>query len=474
MLGPRGPEQYEFFAGSLRDLVPDDHVLVRVARVLDLSWLRAEVVDLYCPENGRPGIDPEAALRLMLAGFLLGIVHDRRLMREAAVNVAIRWFSGYGLTERLPDHSSLTRIRQRWGEARFRRVFERTVQACVAAKVAKGEVVHIDASLIRADVSWEALAKRWIEKVGDENALDEAKRDSKKTGKYKKLCTTDPDATMATSSRRQRLEPSYKQHTAVDDEAGVVLDVHVSTGEDNEGAELTPALDRVEALTGVKVATATVDLGYANAKVYGELERRGTAAVIPPKAEPIRSPVPVRRFRYDARHDVLKCPRGKVLKAGRAVKHGRLFTSRARDCKGCDLRGLCLSVGRVNKAVVVGHDYPLAAPAKRAGPGGPARPRSRLPRPPRPGAAAAAGRSPGRPRPRAAARRLRHPLGKPQHPAPAGGGCGAGGDAGDTYLAATNLPVSVAIGAIFVVCVLVFRRDIVGEAVHRLGRRATR
>ncbi|TWB34629.1 transposase-like protein DUF772 [Nitrospirillum pindoramense] len=129
-------------------------------------------------------------------------------MREAAVNIAIRWFAGYGLTERLPDHSSLTRIRQRWGELRFRRVFERTVQACLAAKVAKGEVVHVDASLIRADVSWEALAKRWVDKVGEENPVDEAERDSKETGKYQKVCTTDPDASMATSGRRQRLEPS--------------------------------------------------------------------------------------------------------------------------------------------------------------------------------------------------------------------------------------------------------------------------
>lgn len=365
MLVQRGPEQYEFFAGSLRDLVPGDHVLARVGRVLDLSWLRAEVADLYSPDNGRPGIDPEAALRLMLAGFLLGIVHDRRLMREAAVNVAIRWFAGYGLTERLPDHSSLTRIRQRWGELRFRRVFERTVQACLAAKVAKGEVVHVDASLIRADVSWEALAKRWVDRVGEENPVDEAERDSKKTGKYKKVCITDPDASMATSGRRQRLEPSYKQHTAVDDEAGVVLDVHVTTGEDNEGAELVPALDRVEALTGAKVATATADAGYAYAKVYGQLERRGTQPVIPPKTEPIRSPVPMRRFRYDARHDILKCPRGKVLKAGRAVKHGRFFTSRARDCRRCDLRKLCLSGGRANKAVVVGDDYPALLRARR-------------------------------------------------------------------------------------------------------------
>lgn len=73
-------EQFEFFAGGLRDLIPDEHVLARVARVLDLTWLRDEIADLYCSDNGRPGIEPVAALRLMLAGFVLGFVHDRRLM----------------------------------------------------------------------------------------------------------------------------------------------------------------------------------------------------------------------------------------------------------------------------------------------------------------------------------------------------------------------------------------------------------
>jgi transposase len=110
MLGSRVRGQTELImAGSLRDLIPDDHILARVDRVLDLSWLRAEVRQLYAADGaGRPGIDPEAAVRLMLAGFLLGIVHDRRLMREAQVNIAIRWFAGYGLHEVLPDHSSLT------------------------------------------------------------------------------------------------------------------------------------------------------------------------------------------------------------------------------------------------------------------------------------------------------------------------------------------------------------------------------
>src|SRR3974390_2439959 len=111
MLGWKERDQLELFiAGSLRQLVPDDHILSRVDRVLDLSWLREAVADLYCAGNGRPGIDPEVAIRLMLAGFLLGIVHDRRLMREAQVNIAIRWFVGYGFHETLPD--LITRLRQ--------------------------------------------------------------------------------------------------------------------------------------------------------------------------------------------------------------------------------------------------------------------------------------------------------------------------------------------------------------------------
>jgi transposase len=175
MLGskPRGQSEL-LIAGSLRDFVPDSHVLARVDKVLDLSWLRAEVQECYAAHGaGRPGIDPGVALRLMLAGFLLGMVHDRRLMREAQVNIAIRWFAGFGLADVLPDHSSLTRNRQRWDAYRFRAIVVRIMQACMTAGIARGEVVHIDATLICAagtvgisvygalftDQAW-ALAKR--------------------------------------------------------------------------------------------------------------------------------------------------------------------------------------------------------------------------------------------------------------------------------------------------------------------------
>lgn len=369
MLGRKERDQLELFiTGSLRQLIPDEHVLARVDRVLDLSWLRGEVAECYCLDDGRPGIDPEVAVRLMLAGLLTGIAHDRKLMREAQVNIAIRWFVGYGLHEELPDHSSLTRIRQRWGEERFRKIFKRTVEACLRAKIATAEIVHIDASLIRANVSWESLVERHVEDVLTENRTDEeidVERQDRQSGKYKKVCTTDPDATMATNARNRRLEPAYKQHTAVDDKVGVILDVEVTTGQTNEGEMIETQVDEVEATAGVDIKTVTADAGYAYAKVYGALERRDIDALIPAKAEPIRSRVPLRRFRYDAKHDILKCPTGHILRPARPIKHGRFFYSKAKDCARCPLRGDCLSKGRVNKAVVVGHDYPALLRARR-------------------------------------------------------------------------------------------------------------
>jgi transposase len=384
MLGQQERRQLEFFVcGSLRDLVPEDHVLARVDQVLDLSWLPAEVDALYAPGVGRPGIAPEAAVRLMLAGFLLGIVHDRRLMREAQVNLAIRWFAGYGLQDRLPDHSSLTRIRHRWGAERFRRIFERTVKACIAAGIAKGEIVHVDASLIRADVAWESLARRHVDAVAEANVdadAQEGLRRSKKSGKFKKVCLTDPDGTMATTARNRRLEPSYKQHGVVDDLSGVVLDVEVTTGEVNEGQAILERLDAAAATTGAPIGTVTADAGYAYAKVFAGLEARAIISVIPTKAEPIRSKVPLRRFRYDAKHDQVKCPRGKILRPNKArIDHGRFFCLEGAGLQGVR-SGLDLPVavarhqGARDRARLSG-PAPGPAPARTLERGGrPARP----------------------------------------------------------------------------------------------------
>ena len=101
-----------FVASPLRALVPEEHILKRVDHVQDLSWIHAAVHDSYCQNNGRGSIDPECALRLMLAGFFQGIVRDRTLMREAQVNLAIRWFAGYRLDEALPHHGHARALRR--------------------------------------------------------------------------------------------------------------------------------------------------------------------------------------------------------------------------------------------------------------------------------------------------------------------------------------------------------------------------
>jgi transposase len=376
MLGRKERDQLELFiTGSLRSLVPDDHVLVRIDHVLDLGWLRAEVADLYCAENGRPGIDPEVAVRLMLAGFLLGIVHDRRLMREAQVNLAIRWFVGYGLHEALPDHSSLTRIRQRWGEAVFRTVFTRVVQQCQAAGLVTAETVHIDASLIRADVSMDALVARHLDAVETAN---DAERTARKSDRFKKLCRTDPDATMATSSKAP-LRPAYKQHTAVDDQEGVVVDVtpqaclrhdEIVTGEEHDTGRFEERLDAIEDTVGAPPDRITADTIYGVGRVYAALERRQIEAVIPPLRTTRRRGAQgfaTGRFKFDPHHDVVRCPAKKRLKPRNSTKSGKWYRADRRDCARCPLKAQCLPQGVPSRRVhiVANHATILRARRKR-------------------------------------------------------------------------------------------------------------
>ncbi len=271
---------------------------------------------------------------------------------------------GYGLHEELPDHSSLTRIRQRWGEERFKEIFRRTVKACLDAKVAKGEVVHVDASLIRADVSWASLAERHASEVVRENDSEE-ETEKKGRGGGGSVSRTDPDARLARKSARGGFEPSYKHHAVVDDERGVVLDVAVTAGTVNERAMMESQLEVVCEVSGCPPEMVTADSGYAYSEVYAALERLGVAALIPAKKEPSQSRVPLRLFRYDARHDLVKCPRGKKLLAVRPAKGGRYYRSRTRDCAGCALRADCLPKGWRSKVVLIPHDYPALLRARR-------------------------------------------------------------------------------------------------------------
>jgi transposase len=356
-----------FVAGPLSNLIPNDHVLKRVDKVLDLSWLRREVADCYNANMGRPSIDPESALRLMLAGYFQGIVHDRKLMREAQVNLAIRWFAGFRLHKALPEHSSLTKIRQRWGPERFKKIFQKTVQMCIDAGLVNGETVHIDSTLIRADVSWESLTTEYADKAFRENCLeDENNNQVSRTGKPKKHSTTDPDATLTTSNKSNRMEPSFKQHTAVDDHSGVILDVKTTTGEVSEGKELLEQISRLEEVTGKKVKTVTADMAYAHTENYSQLEQRDTEAVIPVQTSHVNPKnIPIHRFKYDSRNEIVRCPIGKILRRSSRTDKGWVYRATKKDCVSCPLRTRCISSTAKVRLILITDGYESLLRARR-------------------------------------------------------------------------------------------------------------
>lgn len=133
--------------------------------------------------------------------------------------------------------------------------FARVVQACAAASFAPGDVVHIDATLILAEVSFDASVERHLDAV-DAARLTEENRLARMTGRFKQLCTTDPDATMATRSRKQRLQPACKQHTAVDGAAGIIVDVEIATGKVTDFGDLREQRDATARLGRARRASS--------------------------------------------------------------------------------------------------------------------------------------------------------------------------------------------------------------------------
>src|SRR5215216_2257940 len=145
---------------SLEELVPQDNFYRHLERTLDLSFVRELVKDCYAA-GGRPSVDPVVFFRLQLVMFFEGIRSERQLMEVAADRLSVRWFLGYDLHEPLPDHSSLTKIRERYGLEVFGRFFERIVELCVEAGLVWGEELFFDATKVEANASMESLVPRF-------------------------------------------------------------------------------------------------------------------------------------------------------------------------------------------------------------------------------------------------------------------------------------------------------------------------
>ena len=161
MLGPAKPRRLdELIAVSLEALVPRDHFYRHLEATLDLNFVRDWTRELYA-ERGRPSIDPVVFFKLQLVMFFEGIRSERKLVETASLNLAHRWYLGYALDEELPDHSSLTRIRQRLGLDVFQRFFEKIVDLCQEAGLIWGRELYVDATKVEANAGIPSLVPRF-------------------------------------------------------------------------------------------------------------------------------------------------------------------------------------------------------------------------------------------------------------------------------------------------------------------------
>src|SRR5690348_10158867 len=145
---------------SLEALVPADHFYRHLEKSLDLSFVREFVQQSYAG-GGRPSIDPVVFFKLQLVMFFEDIRSERLLMRHAADRLSVRWYVGYDLDEPLPDHSSLTRIRERYGVEVFRRFFEKIVELCQQAGLVWGKELYVDATKVKANAGLSSLKPRF-------------------------------------------------------------------------------------------------------------------------------------------------------------------------------------------------------------------------------------------------------------------------------------------------------------------------
>lgn len=164
MMGPRQEAQAALFYNfSIEDIVPQDHVLRGIDQFLDLAGIRQHLAPYYS-STGRPSIDPELMMRMLVVGYVMGIRSERRLCEEVHLNLAYRWFCKLDLTDAVPDHSTFSKN----GHGRFRdsdllrHVFETVVAQCIEAGLASGQRLAADASIIAADANRHLAPNQWI------------------------------------------------------------------------------------------------------------------------------------------------------------------------------------------------------------------------------------------------------------------------------------------------------------------------
>jgi transposase len=364
MMGERAVVQEAlFYEFSLEQHVPSDHLLRSIDRFVDLSGIRAHLKPFYSA-LGRPSIDPELMIRMLMIGYCMGIRSERRLCEEVHLNLAYRWFCRLGLDGSVPDHSTFSKNRH--GRFRdsdlLRQLFETTVARCMAEGLVGGEGFAVDASLIKADANRQGSAE--VESLSNAPAshavreylavLDDAAFGAATPVAPKFISPSDPAARWTAASGGLAFF-AYCTNYLIDLKHAVIMDVEATTAV--RQAEVTAQrimIARTQDRFGVWPARLAADTGYGSAENLAWLvHERGIEPHIPVFDKSARSDGSFARsdFAYDRQHDHYVCPAGKTLKqyhrsyatARPGVDQDGFMRYRAskHDCDSCSLKARC-------------------------------------------------------------------------------------------------------------------------------------
>ena len=331
MMGPKQEAQAAlFYEFSLEDHVPQDHLLRSIDRFVDLTSIRTHLADFYS-HTGRPSVDPELLIRMLLVGYCFGIRSERRLCEEVHLNLAYRWFCRLDLNDRVPDHSTFSKNRHgRFRESELlRHLFETTVARCIAEGLVSGQRMAIDASLIEADANkqnstpkeeWDATsidpadAPRAVREYLD--TLDEAAFGAATPVKPKFTSHSDP-ASQWTAARKGPAFFAYSNNYLIDTDHGVIVDVEATRSiRQAEVGSTKTMLDRVKNRFGLHPERLIADTAYGSGPMLGWLVDREIAPHIPVIDKAGRTDGTWSRadFEWDGENNQYICPEGEALK----------------------------------------------------------------------------------------------------------------------------------------------------------------
>jgi transposase len=353
----KGGQERLFYSFNLEEHVPQGHLLRSIDRCLDLRELRQHLAEYYSP-IGRPSIDPELMIRMLIVGYCYGIRSERRLCEEVHLNLAYRWFCRLGLEGHVPDHSTFSKNRH--GRFRdsdlLRQVFEGVLQRCLDEGLVGGEGFAVDGSLIRADASRQrgVEAQEWTARAGTRRSVDEylAVLDDAAFGaatdvQPKFVSPADPAARWTAAQGGQAFF-AYTANYLVDLDNAVIVDVEATTA--IRQAEVTAAkrmIERTRERFDLSPTRLAGDSGYGSAAMLAWLvEEKNIAPHIPvfDKSERKDGTFARDAFAYDHMGDVYVCPGGKRLTCkGTLVNDGATLLYRASksDCDACALKARC-------------------------------------------------------------------------------------------------------------------------------------